>query len=55
MARFALVAWKGKDPTWSVINGSLVNGALVPGKTTNALWGKKKYECEILAIAGICN
>ena len=52
MASFALVAWKGKDPTWSIISGLLVDGTLVPEKSTYALWGKKKYECEILAIAG---
>ena len=49
---FMLVAWKGKDPTWSVVDSSLVDGTLAPGKSTYALWGKKKYECEILAIAG---
>ena len=44
MASFALVAWKGENPTWSVVSDSLVDGTLVPGKDTYALWGKKKYE-----------
>ena len=54
---FALVVWKGKDPSWSIIGcSSLDSPKPTPGGNTYALWGagkrKKKYQCEILAIAG---
>ena len=52
-SNFALVAWEGKKPTWSILNRSLLQGVVEPGKRTQALWGKKKYACEILAIAGV--
>ena len=51
---FALVVWKGKDPTWSIVDSSTLDSTPTPGETTYALWGNrnKKYQCEILALTG---
>ena len=48
----ALVAWEGRNPSWSIVGNSAVDGTLAVGETRNALWGKKKRPCEILALAG---
>ena len=49
---FALVAWEGKSPTWSIVESCAVNGIPIPRETSHALWGKKIFPCEVLAVAG---
>ena len=51
-AGYVLVAWEGRNPSWSIVQSSAVDGTLAVGETRNALWGKKKFPCEILALAG---
>ena len=49
---YVLVAWEGKSPSWSVIESSCVVGRLAIAERVKALWGKKKYHCEILTLSG---
>ena len=53
--KFVLVAWDGEEPSWSIVNGSTcstVDGSLAVGRNVEALWGRKKFGCKVLAMAG---
>ena len=55
-ANFVLVAWDGEEPSWSILRSSActaVDGHLAVGRKGEALWGKEKFPCELLAIAGV--
>ena len=42
IASFMLLAWEGKNPTWSVIDSALIDSTLEPGESTPRTVGEEE-------------